>query len=157
MKHINILLIEDELLLRSLFKDTLALPSEYKDVDFRIDTAADFKEALVKLENGPVPDVIILDLRLPSGDPNAKQTPEKEYGFEILKRIVSDKKFTFTPVIVFTNLADRESEQMAYRLGAGEFIVKSRSLPTELFDRIVKVCQECAKLKVNKNASNKTP
>lgn len=146
MKLIKLLLVEDETLVRSLFKDALTFPNpNCTDVSFQIETASDFKSAVNYLETTPtVPDVVILDLRLPSGEPGGSRTPEKEYGFEILKQITSNGRFSKAPVIVFTNLADRESEQRAYKLGATDFIVKSKSSPINLFDRIIKISEEIA-------------
>jgi len=146
MKIIKTLFIEDESLLRTLFEDSLSVSKEdFPDIDFKMETAADFAEAIVKLDTDALPDVVILDLRLPSGKGLADETPEKEYGFEILKKIKEDPKFSRVPVVVFTNLADRETEHRAYSLGADAFMIKSKVVPHELLDAVVQTIKEVVK------------
>jgi CheY-like chemotaxis protein len=146
MKIIKTLFIEDESLLRTLFEDSLSVSKEdFPDIDFEMETAADFAEAITKLDTGTMPDVVILDLRLPSGKGLADETPEKEYGFEILKKIKEDPKFSRVPVVVFTNLADRETEHRAYSLGADAFMIKSKVVPHELLDAVVQTIKEAVK------------
>lgn len=143
MKTIKTLFVEDESLLRTLFEDSLSVSKEdFPDIDFEMDTAADFTAAIEKIETGNLPDVVILDLRLPSGKGLADETPEKEYGFEILRKIKENPKFNKVPVVVFTNLADRETEHRSYSLGADAFIVKSKVVPHELLGVVIKAIKE---------------
>lgn len=141
MKTIKILFIEDEKLLRTLFEDTISgFAEEYRDYDFEIETTADLKSALNYLEEKPAPHAIILDLRLPTGDvEKIQEVPEKENGAAILKRIKTDAKFQNTPVIVFTNLSDKETEYECKKLGADAFMVKSKVLPSELLNAVIKL------------------
>lgn len=139
MKTIKALFVEDESLLRTLFEDSLSVSKDdFPEVDFEMDAVPDFTSAVDYLEANEAPDVVILDLRLPSGKGMADETPEKEYGFEILKRIKENEKFKATPVIVFTNLADRETEHRSYALGADAFLIKSKVVPHELMDAVLK-------------------
>ncbi|MDD4930829.1 MAG: response regulator [Candidatus Colwellbacteria bacterium] len=143
MKKIKITFVEDEALLRTLFEDSIeAFKDERTDTEFSMNTVPDFSSAMKLLEEGQVPDIVILDLRLPSGKGEPNETPEKEYGFEILKKIKADPRFDKMPVIVFTNLADHETEHKAYALGADAFMVKSKVVPNELFDAVLKTIKE---------------
>jgi|GEM_PF-1584268 len=143
MKTLKALFVEDESLLRTLFEDSFSVSKEdFPGIEFSMDTVSDFTSAINYLETDQAPDVVILDLRLPSGKGMADETPEKEYGFEILKRIKEDVKFSKTPVIVFTNLADRETEHRAYALGADSFLIKSKVVPHELMSAVIKTVKE---------------
>ena len=143
MKKVKILFVEDESLLRTLFEDTLSVSREdFPEVNFEIETAVDFTSAMDRLNKENLPDIVLLDLRLPSGRGPTDETPEKEYGFEILKRINEDPELKKVPVVVFTNLADRETEERSYALGAKAFIIKSKVVPKELFDTVLKALEE---------------
>jgi len=143
MKTIKILFVEDEKLLRTLFEDTVTgFGEEYKDYNFEMETAIDLKSSFEYLEEKPAPNIVILDLRLPTGETGKnKEIPEEENGFAILRLIKTDKKFLNTPVIVFTNLDDRETEYICNKIGADGFMIKSKVLPSELLDTIVKLAE----------------
>jgi CheY-like chemotaxis protein len=103
-----------------------------------METSVDLKSATAYLEEKPAPHVIILDLRLPTGETEkTEETPEKENGMTILKRVKTNEKFQNTPVIVFTNLSDKETEYECKKLGADGFMVKSKVLPSELLNTVV--------------------
>ncbi|MBU2539757.1 response regulator [Patescibacteria group bacterium] len=141
MKTIKILFIEDEKLLKTLLEDTITgFREEYKNFNFDMETAVDLKSAMTYLEEKSAPDIIILDLRLPIGDvEEIKKAPEKENGLTVLKLIKTDIKFRNTPVIIFTNLNDKETEHECNKLGANSFMIKSKVLPSELLNEIVRL------------------
>lgn len=135
----KILLIEDESLIRTLFEDSISYLEEMRPGSrVELDSAADYFSARSYLSDQPAPEVILLDLRLPRGGGLvADDQPEKEYGFQLLREIKANPKFSKTAVIVLTNLADRESEMQSYKLGADSFLVKSRVTPQEFFENIL--------------------
>jgi len=79
--------------------------------------------ALVKKQ---LPALIVLDLKLPDID-----------GFTILKKLKTDPLTKNIPVIVFTNLQKIGNEKRVRRLGAVDFVMKTKVLPKE-FVEIVK-------------------
>jgi CheY-like chemotaxis protein len=141
MKTIKVLFVEDEKLLRTLFEDTIVgFQEDYKDFDFQIETTADLKSALAYLGEKPAPNVIVLDLRLPTGETEeGGETPEKENGISILEQVKANSKFQNTPVIVFTNLNDKETEYECNKLGADDFMIKAKVLPKNLLDAIIRL------------------
>jgi len=95
------------------------------------------------LEKMPAPDLIVLDLRLPVGKADmVQELPEPERGFNLLRKIKSEQKFKNCPVLVFTNLGDRETEQKAKQLGADKFMIKAKVLPKQLLDAIVELLEK---------------
>lgn len=153
----NILLIEDESLIRTLFEDSVGYLEEIRPGSKLIlESVPDYFTARTYLEEKPAPDVILLDLRLPRGGGIvANDQPEKEYGFQLLREIKSSRKFINTTVIVLTNLADRESEVRSYHLGADAFIVKSRVTPQEFFENMLQKIKDLSDK--NGKDQNKTP
>jgi CheY-like chemotaxis protein len=149
MKTIKILFIEDEDLLRALFEDSIVgYGDNYVGYSFESDSSQDLKAAITYLTEKPAPSIIILDLRLPEGaTKEVAEVPEKENGFTILKHIKADEKFVNTPVVIFTNLNDTETEKEAKRLGADEFMIKSKTLPSELLKVVVRMTEKVAEKK----------
>ena len=112
----KILLIEDDVMIRELYKTTLV------NSQFSVETAENSDEAYLKLKNFN-PDVIFLDVMLPGLS-----------GFDILKELrtnpVHGCQKTF--IILLTNLAQRTVTDNAIESGADGYIIKSDILPTDL-------------------------
>lgn len=64
-------------------------------------------------ENEHVPNVILLDLKLPKVD-----------GLEVLKRIKSDERTKKIPVVVLTSSNEEKDIVESYKLGVNSYIVK---------------------------------
>lgn len=60
------------------------------------------------------PNVIVLDLLMPNID-----------GFEILRKIKADPEISKIPVLVLSNLGQKEEIEKAHELGATKFVVKA--------------------------------
>ena len=77
------------------------------------------------------PDMILLDLILPS---KAKWIPtelDATLGLELLKELKEDPKTKNTPVVILTNLDEPGVEKKAKELGADRFVIKANVLPRE--------------------------
>lgn len=59
------------------------------------------------------PVLVLLDLKMPRLD-----------GTEVLRRIKSDAKFKYLPVVMFTSSRELEDLHLCYQLGANGFVVK---------------------------------
>lgn len=68
-----------------------------------------------------IPDLILLDIEMPQMD-----------GFEALKLLKEDKRFTNIPVIFLTSLSDEEVEVRGFEMGVVDFITKPFSAPVLL-------------------------
>ena len=103
----KILVIEDETDLRTVLKDKLT--KEGYEVLEASNGAEGVNSAKVNQ-----PDLILLDIIMP-----------KENGLDVLKDIRNTTSLISTPVFVLTNLADEKSAEVAKKLGATEYIIKS--------------------------------
>jgi CheY-like chemotaxis protein len=111
-----ILLVEDNpkdevLTLRALRKSNILN---------RVEVAHDGVEALEYLfkpsadgQLRPLPQLILLDLKLPKVD-----------GHEVLKRIRSEKRTQFLPVVILTTSVEEGDRLDGYRLGANSYVRK---------------------------------
>ncbi|MCD6013190.1 MAG: response regulator [Flavipsychrobacter sp.] len=120
MSHeaIEILLVEDnphdaELTIRALKKNNLANNIIHlKDGSEAIDYL--FNEGIYAGEETfPKPKAILLDLKMP-----------KVNGIEVLRRVKSDERTKFIPVIVLTSSNEDPDVSKCYELGVNSYIVK---------------------------------
>jgi len=88
--------------------------------DYLIIAARNGEKALVLAKMDPVPDLILLDVRMPGMD-----------GFEVCEKLKSDAKTCGIPVIFVTTMAAEEDERKGRALGAVDYITKPYS-PTLL-------------------------
>jgi len=105
----SVLLVEDDpqdaaLTIRALKRHNLTNHVQH---------AADGAEALDILRDGPMPRVVLLDLKLP-----------KIHGFDVLKRVRDDERLRLLPVVVLTSSREDPDISRAYALGANSYIVK---------------------------------
>ncbi|OGZ36000.1 MAG: hypothetical protein A3A94_00270 [Candidatus Portnoybacteria bacterium RIFCSPLOWO2_01_FULL_43_11] len=114
----KILIVEDDKFLREL------LVRKLESSDMEALVAIDGKEALKKIKEEPA-QLILLDLILPGMD-----------GFEILKEIKKDPATANIPVIILSNLGQREEVEKGMKLGADDYLVKAHFTPAEIVDKI---------------------
>ena len=117
----RILIIEDDKFLRELISRKL------KDEEFEIVEAVDGEEGLKKITEEK-PDLILLDLILPNID-----------GFEVLSRMKEDLKITAIPVIILSNLGQKEEVERGLKLGAADYLIKAHFTPGEIVEKIKNV------------------
>ena len=120
MKH-KILLVEDDPFLLSMYNTKFELEN------FKVVTAEDGEKGL-KLAIKELPDVILLDIMLPRMD-----------GFEVLKALKADKKTSGIPVILLTNLSQKEKVKEGLSLGANDYLIKAHFMPSEVVEKIKKL------------------
>ncbi len=88
------------------------LLAQLKAYPYELLTAYEGETALKKIEEDP-PDLILLDLMMP-----------RLSGFEVCKKIKSEKKTQFIPVIVITALKELDDKLRAIEMGADDFLMK---------------------------------
>ena len=120
-KKAFILLIEDDKFLREL------LVRKLETVGFKVSTAVDGREALKKVKE-ELPELVLLDLVLPGVD-----------GFDILKEIKEDSATSKIPVIILSNLGQREEVERGLELGANDYLIKTHFTPDEIITKITDV------------------
>ncbi|TFG53918.1 MAG: type II/IV secretion system protein, partial [Gemmatimonadales bacterium] len=105
-KGITVLLVDDEDQLRRVMKDLLEREG------YTIAEAADGIEALDQADRH-APDVIVLDLNLPTLD-----------GYSVLSQLRSRPATREVPIIVLTAKGDEDNEVRVFELGANDFLTK---------------------------------
>jgi len=114
----RILIVEDDSFLSEMYTTKLELEG------FEVLIAIDGEEALNKMRLNKL-DVVLLDLLMPKKD-----------GFEVLKEKFNDPKIKDIPVIILTNLSQKEQIKECYELGVRDFLIKAYFVPSEVVKKI---------------------
>ncbi len=120
-KKRKILIVEDDKFLRELMSQKLL------NEKFEVEEAIDGENGLKKMKEKR-PDLVLLDLILPGVD-----------GFEVLAKMREDPSLESIPVIILSNLGQREDIERGLKLGASDYLVKARFTPGEIIDKIKKL------------------
>lgn len=117
-KKMKILIVEDESFLLDLYQIKL------EQAGFEVVKAGNGNEgvSLARLEQ---PDLILLDILMPEID-----------GYEMLAKIKSDPKTKKIPVIIFSNLSQKEEIEKGLKLGASDYIIKTSITPAQLEEKV---------------------
>jgi DNA-binding response OmpR family regulator len=114
----KILIIEDDRFLRELISRKL-ISENYQACE-----ASDGEEG-VRVAKTEKPDLILLDLILPGID-----------GFEVLGKIRQAAEVGQTPVIILSNLGQKEDIERGIKLGATDYLIKAHFTPGEIIEKI---------------------
>jgi len=114
----KILIVEDDKFLRELIAKKLLKEG------YEVEEAIDGEDGVRKTKE-VMPDLILLDLILPGID-----------GFEVLKRIKEDEKTASIPVVILSNLGQKDEIEKGLNLGAVDFLIKAHFTPEEIVEKI---------------------
>ena len=114
----TILIIEDDKFLRELINKKLT-KEEYATSE-----AVDGEEGFKKIK-AEKPDMVLLDLILPGID-----------GFEVLSKMKSDPALASIPVIILSNLGQKEDVERGLKLGAIDYMIKAHFTPSEIIEKV---------------------
>ena len=114
----KILLIEDDKFLRELMVKKLLT------MDYDVTSAVDGESGLSMIKEVK-PDVVLLDLILPGIN-----------GFEVLEKAKQDPEIADIPVIILSNLGQKEYIERGQKLGAADFMIKAHFTPQEVVNKI---------------------
>lgn len=103
----TVLIIEDDEFLRSIAAKRL------EKEGYVVKDAADGDAGVAAVEAGGI-NVVLLDLLLPTTD-----------GYEVLRRLRASAAGKELPILVFSNLGQKEEIEKAMQLGATDFLVKA--------------------------------
>lgn len=114
----KILLAEDDIQLIDMYTRKFELEG------FDVRVAEDGQKALNTLKEFN-PDVILLDIMMP-----------QVTGLEVLEELKKTNEYDDTIIIMLTNLADEQTAEKIYELGATDYIVKAELTPLQVCDRV---------------------
>ncbi len=116
---VKILWVEDDVFLGSIVSRKLA------GTGAAYTQATDATAAFNYLENA-TPDIIVLDIMLPGMN-----------GFEILEKLKTNPKTVNIPVVVLSNLGQKDDMDKCFKLGASKFFVKALVTLDHIIEEII--------------------
>lgn len=119
--NFKILIVEDDNFLADIYKTKFELEG------FKVMVAADGEKGL-KTAQSKKPDLILLDILLPKMD-----------GFAVLQKLKEGDDTKNIPVILLTNLGQKEDVQKGLNLGAVDYLIKAHFNPAETVEKVKKV------------------
>lgn len=119
MKHI--LIVEDDSFLLNIYK------TKFEFEGFKVSTAENGEMGLTESKKKK-PDLVLLDVLMPKMD-----------GFTFLEEQKKDKAIKDIPVILLTNLGQKDDVQRGLELGAKDYIIKAHFKPSEVVEKVKKV------------------
>jgi DNA-binding response OmpR family regulator len=114
----KILVVEDDKYLAGAYRAKLL------KMAFEVKTAADGEEALEILKEF-TPDLILLDLVMPRKD-----------GFATLEEIKNSNQWKNIPVLIATNLGQKEDIDRGMKLGAADYLVKTDTSVDDFINKV---------------------
>ena len=114
----KVLIVDDD----SFILDMYAL--KFREEGFELVVASDGKQALDAIAQEK-PDIMLLDVIMPLSD-----------GFEVLEKVKADPKVKNVPVILLTNLGQKEDIDKGLKLGAVDYIIKAHFTPSEVVQKV---------------------
>lgn len=117
-KKIHVLIVEDDSFLANIYK------TKFDMEGFKVSTAengeAGLNDAIKKK-----PDIILLDILLPKMD-----------GFAVLEKLQADPEVKSIPVILLTNLGQKDDVQKGLEMGAKDYLIKAHFKPSEVVAKV---------------------
>jgi len=120
---IKILLIEDDPFLLSMYS------TKFEIEGFAVACADDGAKGL-KMASIENPDIILLDVMMP-----------KMNGFEVLEGLKKQDNTKSVPVILLTNLNQKNEIERGLALGANDYLIKAHFMPSEVVEKIKQVLE----------------
>lgn len=120
----KILLVEDDMFIRDIYDTKLVQEG------FEVVMAENGIDGMKKIETF-VPDLILLDIVMPYMD-----------GMDFLKEIRKKEQFVKIPVIMLSNLSEKEKVSEALDLGISDYLIKSHFTPSEVVKKIQDVLEK---------------
>lgn len=114
----KILIIEDDVFIRDIYQ------VKFSQEGFEVIIAENGMEGLKALEKA-IPDVILLDIIMPYMD-----------GMETLKRIKKEENFKNIPIIMLTNISEKEKITESEEFGVKDYLIKSQFTPAEVVGKV---------------------
>lgn len=117
-KHYSIMLIDDDRFLLDMYA------MKFKDGGCEVDAVPDPVAALEKLRKGAKPQIILVDVVMPTLS-----------GFEFLETVKKENLAPNVVAIVLSNQGQQEDIDTAMKAGAAGYIIKASSIPSEVLEK----------------------
>lgn len=120
-EKIHVLIVEDDSFLANIYK------TKFEMEGFKISVSENGEAGWTDAKKKK-PAIILLDILLPKMD-----------GFAVLAKLKEDHDTKDIPVILLTNLGQKDDVQKGLDLGAVDYLIKAHFKPSEVVDKVKKI------------------
>ncbi len=120
-EKIHVLLVEDDAFLASIYQ------KKFEMEGMKVSLSENGEKGLQDAKRKK-PDLILLDVLLPKLD-----------GFAVLEKLKSDPTTNAIPVILLTNLGQKDDVEKGLQAGAVDYLIKAHFKPSEIVDKVKQV------------------
>lgn len=117
-EKVHVLLVEDDVFLSGIYQ------KKFEMEGYKVTIADNGEKALIEAKKKK-PDIIMLDILLPKLD-----------GFAVLAKLKADNEVKDIPVILLTNLGQKDDVEKGLQMGAVDYLIKAHFKPSEVVDKI---------------------
>ena len=121
----KVLIVDDDKFLLDMYS------LKFTKKGYEVNIATNGNDALTKLRDGYLPDVIVLDIIMPVMD-----------GLKFLEAFRVEKLAPHASVVVLSNQGQHEDIEAAQVFGIDGYIIKALTIPTEVVDKVDAVLAE---------------
>jgi len=121
-KKYSILIVDDDKFLLDMYS------TKFRNLGHNAVVANGGEDALSKLRNGPDPEIIVLDIIMPTMD-----------GLELLAVIRKENLAPHATVVMLTNETEPAKIDRAKSMGVGGYIVKATTIPSEVVEEVIHI------------------
>ncbi len=120
-EKVHVLIVEDDVFLAGIYQKKFELEG------FKVSLSDNGEKALVDAKRKQ-PDIILLDILLPKLD-----------GFAVLEKLKADSATKEVPVILLTNLGQKDDVEKGLKAGAVDYLIKAHFKPSEVVQKVRQV------------------
>jgi CheY-like chemotaxis protein len=120
----RILIVEDDNFVAEVYLAKLS------EMGYETVLAQNGEEGLAELKKGKI-DLILLDILMPIMN-----------GIEMLEEVKKNEEWKNIPVILLTNIGEKESIQKVREMGVKNYLIKSHFTPAEVIEKVESVFSE---------------
>lgn len=117
----HVLIVEDDVFLAEIYQ------KKFEMEGFKVSMAGNGEKGLADIKKKK-PDIVLLDILLPKLD-----------GFAVLEAAKADAAIKNIPIILLTNLGQKDDVQRGLDEGAVDYLIKTHFKPSEVVDKVRKV------------------
>jgi CheY-like chemotaxis protein len=118
----KVLIVDDDKFLLNMYS------IKFSKNNFEVNAASTGEEAVAKLKEGYVPNIILLDIVMPGMD-----------GFDVLEAIRSNKLAPEAMIIMLTNQGQLTDIEKAKSFGINGYIIKATTIPSEVVEEVTRI------------------
>jgi len=104
---------------------------KFKNKGYQVETVTGGAEALQKMRDNFNPDIIMLDIIMPSID-----------GIEVVETMRKEKLSPNATIVMLTNQGDKKDIERSKKLGVHGYIVKATTIPSEVVEEVGKIASK---------------